>query len=347
MHLRRPWLAVTGALLLWLACTDLIAESHAGAEASATVAQASGEGRLDQTRALAAIEECLACSSATDGGSIERERTCPGLAAAMDGLGLDRQLPHGWQSHLDRSTLVELLALIRRYRADAPSSPPALAQLREALHSLNAPAGRHLSWWERFERWLDGLLTPQAGADRGWLLQLLSHLAIPRWLQQAVLYLSVGALLAMAGYIIWLELRAAGVLARERPARTPPPPRGESAPEAGARELDFEDLQRVPPLERCVWLMRLLVQALRRSGRLQREAALTYRELTAQPVFDDPQQRASFERLALLAERQRYGTLSLDGEQWLQLLEEARALHAAWHPSGAARAAGAASGTAA
>jgi len=32
----------------------------------------------------------------------------------------------------------------------------------------------------------------------------------------------------------------------------------------------------------------------------------------------------------LLAERQRYGSLSLDSEQWMQLLDDGRSLYAHW-----------------
>jgi len=126
-----------------------------------------------------------------------------------------------------------------------------------------------------------------------------------------------------------LELRAAGVFSRQR-VRKVTASRFEGAPAAPSAELGFEDLQRAPPAERCVWLLRLLVQALRRSGRLKRESTLTYRELIALPLFDDRQQRARFERLALLAERQRYGSLSLDSEQWAQMLDDGRSLYAHW-----------------
>ena len=121
-----------------------------------------------------------------------------------------------------------------------------------------------------------------------WLAQLLSRLSIPR--------------LAAADDALPLDQRGAGDgrldhLARaqgrrrlSRQTRRERAARSQTAPlQAGPTELAFEDLQQAPPGERCVWLVRLLVQALRRSGRLSHESTLTYRELDARSrVFDDP-----------------------------------------------------------
>jgi hypothetical protein len=50
-----------------------------------------------------------------------------------------------------------------------------------------------------------------------------------------------------------------------------------------------------------------MVQALRQSDRLGLERALTFRELSERAKLDDELQRTRFERIARLAERQRYG----------------------------------------
>lgn len=331
-------MAVPGVLLLWLTPdTQVIVAAANAAPSSAVTAGSADPEALGYRQALEAIDDCLTRS---DSGSAEAPRSCPELEGALIWLGLDRQLPEDWRRHLEPRTLKSLAALLRRYSAPAPSIAPALNRLPLALRNLQATAPAPLSWWQRLLHWLDQLFSPKAHNDDGWLTQLLSHLSMPRWLQQTILYLSVSAVLAMAAYVIYLELKAAGVLSRQR-GRSVRPQRTDNAPKAGSTELKFDDLQLAPPNERCVWLVRLLVQALRRSGRLSRESNLTYRELAAQPVFDDPEQHARFEHLALLAERQRYGSLSLDGADWMQLLNEGHLLYSRWLASAAAAPAGA------
>jgi hypothetical protein len=344
-HLRRSRLVVTGALLLALAPSDPIS---AAPLAAGTTGAATEKIPVvtDERTALETIEDCQQRSSqATD--PFDPVQRCPDLIDAVEALGLDQQLQRNWRSHLDATALGGLHELLQRYRsvgARAASTAPDLARLPLALRSLNASAPTHRSWWQRFERWLEQLLSPQTRGNNAWLAQLLSGLSIPRLVQELLLYLSIAALLAMAAWIIWRELEAAGLLSRHK--RSERTGRSDGAPAPRAAELAFEDLQQAPAGERCVWLLRLLVQGLRRSGRLSRESTLTYRELAARPMFDDLQQRARFERLALLAERQRYGSLSLDDAQWLQLLEEGRSLYAHWlspaaapAPDGAASAA--------
>ena len=97
-----------------------------------------------------------------------------------------------------------------------------------------------------------------------------------------------------------------------------PPGRGEDSAE-------LPDLQLLPPAQRPSAVLRSLIVLLRRSGRLQRERALTHRQLAASARFDDAAQRAQFERAALLAERCLYGRPEpLNSEQ----LADALALHA-------------------
>jgi hypothetical protein len=227
-------------------------------------------------------------------------------------------------------TLENLVREVRRYQAGASSAAPALDRLPRALQSLQTPgAAAHLSWLQRLEHWLEGLLAPAASSSDLDLMQLLSHLSIPRLLQRLLLYLTVAAVLATAAWIVISELKAAGVLSRRSGERAPSP-RTAGAAAATSAELRFEDLQRAPTSEASVWLLRLLVLALCRSGRLSKERTLTYRELTTQSLFDDPAQRARFARLAVLAEQQRYGCLSLSAEQWAVLLAEGRSLHDQW-----------------
>jgi hypothetical protein len=91
---------------------------------------------------------------------------------------------------------------------------------------------------------------------------------------------------------------------------------------------DIADLEQAPLAERSIVLLRLLVQALLRSGRLSSERALTYRELEERGDFDDREQRGRFARLAQVAERDRYGVPASPSDEWPALAREGSALYA-------------------
>jgi hypothetical protein len=146
-------------------------------------------------------------------------------------------------------------------------------------------------------------------ADTGWLERLLSHLNFKPWVGEAIGYTTIGLVIALALWIVWRELRYANVLTRRRrPASSLD--RTEWAPQAFARDARVDDLERLPLRERPSLLLQLLVQALRQSDRLGLERALTFRELSERAKLDDQLQRTRFERIARLAERQRYGARS-------------------------------------
>jgi hypothetical protein len=102
------------------------------------------------------------------------------------------------------------------------------------------------------------------------------------------------------------ELKLAGVLERRsRPARA-----AASAPihtVAPDRLSDLDAVQALPAWQQPAALLAVLVQTLRQSGRLGLERALTHRQLVERAEFDEGSQRSRFQRVARLAERQRYG----------------------------------------
>lgn len=51
----------------------------------------------------------------------------------------------------------------------------------------------------------------------------------------------------------------------------------------------------------------MLIEALRRSRRIERDGSLTCRQVLAQAVFDTQRQRDGFASIALLAERELFG----------------------------------------
>ena len=138
---------------------------------------------------------------------------------------------------------------------------------------------------------------------------IVEELTLKPWVAKAIGYGTIALVIALALWIIWRELRYANVPARRR-RPSGGLGRNEWRPQAFAAELRAGDLDRLPLWERPALLLQLLVQALRQARRLGLERALTFRELAERAQLDDELQRARFERIAQLAERQRYGARS-------------------------------------
>jgi hypothetical protein len=160
------------------------------------------------------------------------------------------------------------------------------------------------SWWEKKWVWLGDWLLKQWKWWPHWRRYL------PRWhaTQTDSLFYGLTALVvAGAVAVIIMELRAAGVLTslrrRSRPARRP----GTTGTVAAVEDSGSLDLASAPPHLRAALLLRTLVAVLTRSRRLEREGALTCRELVTQAHLDTEAQRERFAALALLAERGLYG----------------------------------------
>jgi hypothetical protein len=259
----------------------------------------------------AVLEACTRSPALTAGrlkGLEQLETVCPGLTKALSDLGLARELGEAWRGRLTPLALGQL-ADLRRYYDGAPrSEAPAIESLGSVVDSVHAQTVPH-SWWERFKSWLRSLLRQDESPsreDNGWLERLLAHLKFKPWAARAIGYTTIGLVIALALWIVWRELRYANLLtSRRRPAGAPK--RSEWMPPAFAAEVRAEQLDSLPLWERPAVLLQLLVQALRQSDRLGLERALTFRELAERAKLDNDLQRTRFERIARLAERQRYG----------------------------------------
>ena len=262
----------------------------------------------------AVLEGCAQSPSLTGRhlkGLKQLETVCPGLTQALSELGLTQQLGEDWRAQLNPPALEQLADLRRFYAGEARYEAPRTESLASVASSLRVQTAPQ-SWWQRFKSWLRSLLRQDEApsrADFGWLERLLSHLTLKPWLAQAVGYTGIGLVIALALWFIWRELRFANVLTRRRrPSGNPG--RTDWTPQALARDLRAEDLDRLPLWERPSLLLQLLVQTLRQSDRLGLERALTFRELSERAKLDDDLQRTRFERITRLAERQRYGASS-------------------------------------
>ena len=262
----------------------------------------------------AVLEACARSSSPTGRqfkGLEQLETHCPGLTRALSDLGLMPHLGEEWRGQLSPFALGQLADLHRHFDGLPRSESPrveTLAAVAGTLGVSNAPQ----TWWERFKSWLRSLLRRDEATPAenfGWLERLLSHLRLRPWLARTIGYTTIGLVIALALWIVWRELRHANVFTRHRRASGGS---GHTAwpPPAFAAEVRAADLDSLPLRQRPALLLQLLVQALRQSDRLGAERALTFRELSERAKLDDDWQRSRFERIARLAERQRYGTPS-------------------------------------
>jgi hypothetical protein len=276
----------------------------------------------NSTAAQAVINSCVARIG--DDASADVLQQCPRVPAALRALGYDQLLGSGWEARLSGISLRDLRDLSRRYQGPALSRAPSPAELPQILQEMRRDQPPR-SWWqsfkERLRRWFQ-LPSSEGGAP--WLVQLLS--AVPPLVLRLLLYCTTAAVVVVALWTIWRELLASGVLERGRGqavAATPDSPvRG-----LGSAELAAMDLESVPPGQRAAVLLQLLLQALRRAGRVRAERALSCRELIEQASFDSLGQRQRFATVARWAERERYAVEAARSEP-PAVLDQGRALYA-------------------
>lgn len=273
------------------------------------------------TAALAVIDDCVARIG--DDAAADAMKRCPRVPAALRALGYDQLLGRGWEERLSGIALRDLRDLSRRYQRPALSSAPSQAALPRILQDLRRDQTPH-SWWqslkERLRRWFQ-LPVSEGGAP--WLVQLLS--AVPPLVQRLLLYCTTVAVVVVALWTIWRELHASGVLERQRGNAAAATPGSQARGPADA-ELAAADVEAALPGQRAAVLLQLLLQALRRAGRVRAERALSCRELIEQARFDSAEQRQRFAHVARWAERERYAIESRTEPP--ALLDQGRALYA-------------------
>jgi len=290
------------ALLPWLILLAL--------SPTAFPAAAAGPGRAPAPAPEAVLQACAQTGPPMGRqfkGLEQLETPCPGLTQALTELGVTQQIGEEWRGRLEPSAIGQLADLRRFYDGEPRFEAPRIESLAAAVSSLHVQSAPQ-SWWQRFKSWLWSLLRRDElpARDNGWLERLLAHLKFAPWVAQTIGYTTIALVIALALWIIWRELRYANILTRQRRpssgiART------EWTPQAFAAEVRAGDLDALPLWERPALLLQMLVQALRQSERLGFERALTFRELAQRAQLDDELQRTRFERIARLAERQRYG----------------------------------------
>ena len=314
--MRCPLLLATAAFIAAGLMAPAVVWSQATADAPA------GENR--------ALEVLYACSDSVDQevtGFPDMETACPGVEQAIADAGYSPFVSDSQRAELTGDSIFDLHSLAERYETPPREStkspdPASLSTILESLQKdeqVEAP----LTWFQKLTRWFRERVTRQQGDD-SWLARWLEGVQIKPSIAEMIVYASILTIIVLALAVLVNELRVAGVF-RRQPAGSKRKGRSASAsPDASAT---FIDLDHAAPADRPSILLRMLVAALVRNGRLAAERSLTHRELTVRAAFDDEAHRKSFHNVAMLAERAVYGG-ALSAPDADPIIAAGRELHA-------------------
>ena len=249
-------------------------------------------------RAEILLAHCAAQSAKSAGLSALRT-ACPGIGRALQQLHLTKALPAGWRRLITPADLSGLAKLTQRY-AGAPPRWLADSPLRDIARALRPPRPPPDAW-SRFVTWVHHRVSLLLHRVRRWL-DSLARGERHSGLAPGLVYALAAAVLLAIVMAALLQLRA--VRRSRRTAAQVQAGTGEAPliPSAGLPDGEAGGLGHHP----AAWL-RALVAALCASRRLEAQRALTCRELALRARFDSEAQRADFQHVAELAERELYG----------------------------------------
>ncbi|MGA8094305.1 MAG: hypothetical protein WB823_08580 [Steroidobacteraceae bacterium] len=262
--------------------------------------------RADALDAHAAISRCAVTAGANLQGLDALRRACPGIDQAIASLGVGRLLPADWDKKASAATLRDLDALAQRYAVRPSSALPAASELRAIALPLQQPPApsawsslwdhikdrlRHLAPLEALLKWLHALPSGSPGSG-----------------VRAVPLIGAGALILLGvAAMIYTGLRGEGPLGSGRRRRSDARRHSALTRVVTAEENAEDAVDAAHALDHPGSALRMLIAALRRSRRIERDGNLTCREVLARAVFDTQGQREGFAAIALLAERELFG----------------------------------------
>jgi len=278
--------------------------------------------------ALDVIDACAARLDAEiDVGYARVAARCPDLPAALRASSWARWLPVAWtdaDNNLSARSLWELHSLVVSELAlQARTVPPEVARLRPILAQLNATAEERRGWWARLQNWLRRVLArraPHEGA--GAFARVFDRMSLPQVVLELVAIVSMALVVALAGFIVVNEWRAAGLRApwaRRRAAGVEPA-------RARERPMSWLDIERADAAEQPRMLLELLAARLTAARRLPASAALTVRELLRAAQLSDAEDQSRLLEVAVAAERARYSARCAAPAGFAAVIERGREL---------------------
>jgi hypothetical protein len=283
------------------------------------------------------VRECAArIAPETHPGLDNLREACPNLEQALNDAHLADRLGDKWEQRIGPRGLNDLIWLMDHYQAAPASDAPNPSSLAPVLRALRLPPAKSsVTWWEKLKDWLRSLLQPKEESNSTWLERLLSGIeSIPRQVMRIIWYGALAVIVGLAAWLVWRELKLAGVLGRMRRrgrSRNSPRPIGDPSSLSATNWTLGDELDNAQLRDRPLLLLRLLVRALVSSGRLNSERSLTHSELTRRAKFDNAEQLRRFARIASLAEHRLYGPAEAFGappaSDDASLLEDGRQLY--------------------
>ena len=274
------------------------------------------------------LGNCAGSEDVSAYGLQELEVQCPGIEHALTELGYAPFLSERQLDELSVYGLEELQRLSARY-AERPGAARGIgtATLGPILGTLDEQrrAERPPNWFERFKRWLRDVLQRQQRETPTWLTRWLEDVDVSDTVVRVIVYSMILLVIGLAIVVIVNELRAAGVFRGGRIKR-----RTHAAVDVSraAGDLTLADLDAAAPLDRPSVLLRMLVAALAKRGRLRADRSLTHSELTRRAVLDDDGQRARFGEVTRLGERTLYGNARVSLDEIDRVVQAGRELMA-------------------
>jgi len=279
--------------------------------------------------ALTALDACIhQLDPGLDVGYARIAARCPDLAPSLAASPWASSLPRDWNrpgNELSVEGLVELRTLLTR-PAPAPAvHAPRVERVAATLAALEPGQSAQKSWWARFKQWLRAALErrPQE-AQSDWWRRLRAGIGLPRTLTQAIVWMALAAVVALALTIVVNELRLGGALTGWRARATRAAGRVPAAWQLTAAELAEASPEQQPRL-----VLELIVERLRTQGRLPPARGLTLHEIERAARFTAEADRVRLAALAATCERLRFAARADPPQQLAAALARGRELLAA------------------
>jgi len=279
-----------------------------------------------QDAALRVVEACRARLDAQTVGIERVERRCPELRAALRNAPWRNLLPATLGERREQISAASLGALVELVKRSGDAAARRPAPDREVLTGVLTALGEQgqegATRWERFKRWLQQKFQDRKDDDdAGWLEKWSRQFRTSEGVAQAITYVGYGLVMALVGYVILAELRAAGLMGGMPRAQRRAGPAAE-----WRRRLMLTDVFDAPLAERPGMLLKLLGEALSRARRLPAPEGLTATAITRRAQLDSEAERAELQRVAAAADQARYAPQPPAPEELEQAVATARAL---------------------
>jgi len=276
--------------------------------------------------ALRVVDACRArLDPRTDVGMARIAKRCPELMSALATAPWRDLLPHSMVERREEISAESLRALAELVRHANDAAPPRVAPQRDSLVPVLAELGdkgrQGATRWERFKRWLKHKLASRKDGELGWLDEWSRQFHTSEGVARAITYVGYVLVGVLVLFVIWTELRAAGLLGG-RPRNA-----ARSGPAAEwRRRLLLADVLAAPLPDRPGMLLRLLGEALTRAHRLPAADGLTAAAIARRADLESGADRDELGRVAIAADEVRYAGRALPDAELEATVTTARSL---------------------